>query len=107
MDDKTSRDQAVKLTDLVATDGLLEGFTFVGCRINGPAIVLVLDDTAIRNCDLGSPNSEALLWEVPLSRRIVVGVIGARNCTFDRCTFANIGFAGPPSLMATFRRDLA
>jgi hypothetical protein len=106
MDDKTYRNQVIKLADLVAEDGRLEGFTFVGCHIKGPAVVGLLSGTRVEHCNLGGPNADALLWELPNNRRIVVGAIGAIDCTFEECTFVGIGFTGPPDLIAAFRRDL-
>jgi hypothetical protein len=35
MNTKTYRDQTIKLADLVAEDGRLEGFTFINCQLKG------------------------------------------------------------------------
>jgi hypothetical protein len=106
MDDKTYEDRVIKLTDLVGDDGILEGFAFLGCQIKGPA-VLVSQDSTMVDCSFGTPNVEAILWEVPLSRPVVLGVVAAVNCTFERCTFLNVGLAGPPDEIRKMRQQLS
>jgi hypothetical protein len=66
-------------------------------------VLALVGKTAFKQCDLGGPNIDALLWEVPRSRRLVVGAIGAIDCTFQACTFIGVGYAGPPDMIAKFR----
>ena len=47
--------------------------------------------------------AEAMLWEVAPPRQQVLGAIGLENCTFRRCEFRSIGWAGPPELIEKFR----
>jgi hypothetical protein len=58
--------------------------------------------TTITHNKMGA-DSSALLWEIPPSRPVVVGCIEAKGCTFDGCTFANVGIAGPPDLIKAMR----
>jgi hypothetical protein len=105
MDGKTYEDQVIKITDLVGDDGILDGFSFMGCQIKGPAIVWP-GSSALRECNLGGPGPDAVLWEAPRSGTVLVGVIIAENCTFERCTFLNIGFVLPPDRVRQLRQQL-
>ena len=63
-------------------------------------------DSVFANNNFSSPDPDALLWEIPLERTEVVGVIEVRNCTFERCQFANVGIAGRPDVVEHFRASL-
>ena len=105
-DDKHYEDRVVRLAELVDGGTVLDGFTFVGCQINGPAVILPRDSVFASN-NFSSPNPDALLWEISPKRSDVVGVIEVRNCTFERCQFANVGIAGLPKVVKHFRASLA
>ena len=102
--DTTYVDSVIRITELVSTDGVLAGYSFTRCEINGPA-VLVLQRGSMVDCNLGGPSADAVLWEVPRYRPPVVGVILAADCTFDNCTFSNVGFAGTPEMIWQLRND--
>jgi len=105
-DDRYYQDRVVRLAELVGSGTVLDGFTFVGCQVNGPAVILPRDCVFAGN-NFGSPTPEALLWEIPLERTEVVGVIEVTNCTFERCEFARVGIAGLPPVIDEFRESLA
>jgi hypothetical protein len=105
-DDRYYEDRVVRLADLVGSGTVLDGFTFVGCQVNGPALILPRDSVFASN-DFDSPTPDALLWEIAPERPEVVGVIEVTNCTFERCRFAHVGIAGPPTVIAHFRSSLA
>jgi hypothetical protein len=94
-------DELIWLAELVGTDGELRDFTFLRCRITGPAIVVPID-SVIQNSNLGAP-LDHLLWRVPRERAPFLGAVVATNCLFDGCTFLNVGFAGPPKFLAGLR----
>lgn len=103
--DNNYTDRVVRLTELVSPDDpKLEGFTFIGCHVGGPAVLVAQGSTFI-GCNLGGPTLDAVLWEIAPSRPMVVGVVLALNCHFERCTFRNVGLAGPPDFIDQFRRD--
>lgn len=102
--DTTFADSVVRISDLVSSDGMLSGCVFTRCRIDGPA-VLVLRRGALVDCTLCGPSSDAVLWEIPRYRPQVVGAILVADCTFDNCTFFNVGFAGSPDLIWQLRND--
>jgi hypothetical protein len=103
-DDKTYENRVVRITELVDVDGLLDGFTFVNCEISGPAVV-VPSGSRMSGNDPGAP-PDSLLWELPGDRIQKVGVILARNCTFEECRFRNVGLAGPSDFVQSFRRSM-
>jgi hypothetical protein len=104
-DDRYYEDRVVRLADLVGSGTVLDGFTFVGCQVEGPAVILPHDSVFAEN-DFNSPTTDALLWEIPPERAEVVGVIEVTNCTFERCRFAHVGIAGPPPVVDHFRSSL-
>jgi hypothetical protein len=95
IDPKTYEGKTVRITELVAVDGVLEDYTFIDCHINGPAII-VMDrarPSRLTRNELGG-TADRILWEITPDRGIVLGLVIARNCTFERCTFLNVGWAG-------------
>jgi hypothetical protein len=102
---KQLSDRVVHLSQLAGEKGLLDGITFIGCDIKGPA-VLVLQACTLSNCNLGGPSPDAVLWEVPATRSVIVGAILAARCVFEKCTFMNIGIAGPPELIRQIRDSM-
>jgi hypothetical protein len=105
-DDRYYEDRVVRLCELVGTGTVLEGFTFVGCQVEGPAVLLPRDSVFASN-DFDAPSTDALLWEIAPKRPEVVGVIEVANCTFERCRFSRVGIAGPPAVIEHFRASLA
>lgn len=103
--DKRYEDRVVRISELVEVDGLLEGFTFERCHIDGPAIIVPSGHATLTKCSLG-PSLDAVLWEIPPTRPAVVGAIEARDCVFDGCEFRNVGLAGPPDFVERIRGDV-
>ena len=98
MDDKTYEDRVIKITDLVGDDGLLDGFTFIGCHIKGPAVIWLAGSTLSNN--VLSDTADAVLWDILPGRQRITGAVIAKGCTFERCTFVNIGLSAPPMTFA-------
>lgn len=102
--DNVYRDTVIRIAELAGEQGVLEGFVFEGCDLKGPA-VMVPQGSNFSNTNLvGDP--DALLWEIPPDRPEVIGAILARNCTFENCTFMNVGFAGPHEFVQQVRQSL-
>ncbi len=102
--DNIYRDVVIRIAEFAGEQGILESFVFEGCDLKGPA-VLVPQGSNFANSNLvGDP--DALLWEIPPDRPGVIGAILVRNCTFDDCTFLNVGFAGPPEFVREVRQSL-
>jgi hypothetical protein len=103
-DDKYYEDRVLRIGELLVADGppVLEGFTFVGCHIQGPAVLLLQGNSVLTNNTFDAPSLDALFWEIPPKRPAVVGAVLALNCHFERCRMEGIGFAGPAELRALF-----
>jgi hypothetical protein len=94
------RNEVVRIADLTLNTSVLEGYEFSNCRIIGPAVLALLDDVSIIGCTWDTPGLDALFWEVPPTRPVVMGAVGVSKCQFSNCNFELIGVAGPPELRA-------
>ncbi len=102
--DNVYRDAVIRIAELAGEQGVLEGFVFEGCDIKGPVVLVPQDSTFANSSLVGDP--DALLWEIPPDRPEVIGAILVRNCTFEGCTFINVGLAGPPEFVEQVRESL-
>lgn len=77
----------------------LDGLTFTGCRIEGPAIMLVLPGTTFDAVNFGESrgNIGNMLLRPVLS--MAIGAIPVVNCRFLRCEFHALGFTGNESIL--------
>ena len=102
--DNVYRDAVIRVAELAGEQGVLEGFVFEGCDLKGPAVLVPQGSNFANSNVVGDP--DALLLEIPPDRPQVIGAILVRNCTFEGCTFLNVGFAGPPEFVREFRQSL-
>jgi len=102
--DNVYRDAVIRITELAGEQGVLDGFVFERCDLKGPAVLVPQGSTFANTNLVGNP--DALLWEIPPERPQVIGAILARNCTFEGCTFMNVGFAGSPEFIEQTRQSL-
>lgn len=93
------RDDIVRLASLTVNTNVLNGLTFQNCQIIGPAVLIPLGQTQILHCTWDAPLVEAVFWEIPPERSVVVGAIAAADCTFSSCLFIQVGLAGPRELL--------
>jgi hypothetical protein len=105
-DDKTYVDQGIALHTVVERSleggSSLEGFTFLRCRITGPAILAPSGNFFIlEGSSYTTASARALFWEVEAVER-KVGAIAVRDCSFFDCSFDDIGFAGSRDLLDLF-----
>ena len=102
--DNIYRDAVIRISEFAGESGVLDGFVFEGCDLKGPAVLVPQGSTFVGISLVGEP--DALLWEISPDRTEVIGAVLARNCTFERCTFMNVGFAGPPEFIRQMRQSL-
>ena len=102
--DNVYRNAVIRIAELAGEQGVLEDFVFEGCDIKGPAVLVPQGSTFASTNLLGDP--EALLWDIPPNRPKVAGAILVRNCTFEGCTFINVGLAGPPEFIEQVKQSL-
>ncbi|MGH3089207.1 MAG: hypothetical protein ACRDSJ_18080 [Rubrobacteraceae bacterium] len=102
--DNVYRDAVIRVAELAGDGGVLDGFVFKGCDLKGPVVMIVQSSNLANTNLIGDPN--ALLWEIPPDRPEVIGAVLARNCTFEDCTFINVGLAGPKDFTEQVRQSL-
>ena len=72
---------------------MITGKTFTDCLIEGPAVIAAVGDTTFDGCDMGvTKNPHSLLYKA--QGPLLVGVIGFKDCKFERCRFRQVGFTG-------------
>ncbi|HYC97162.1 hypothetical protein [Brevundimonas sp.] len=82
---------------------LIDGKTFIDCRIEGPAVLLPVDGCDFDACDMGYAGGDLRnLLLRPVGPQKVIGAIAFRNCTFRRCVFVAVGFTGSPAFTDNF-----
>lgn len=101
------RNEVVRISELTVNSVTLEGLTFQNCKILGPAVLLLLGRTTLVHSTFDAPNAEALFWEIPPSRALVVGAVSAVDCTFSACRFEAIGLGGPPEMRAVIQQGFS
>ena len=70
--------------------------SFVNCRIEGPAVMLMGEGAFLDGCrlgDVGGGDVRSLLLR-PVVGFYAAGVLPVVNCRFEACDFAAIGFTG-------------
>ena len=102
--DNVYESAVIRVAELAGEEGRLEGFVFRNCDLKGPAVLVPQGSNFASTNLIGAP--DALLWEIPPDRPEVIGAILVRNCTFESCTFLNLGLAGPPDFVKQVRESL-
>ena len=99
-DDARYEESVLSVAALVSDEGSIKSAVFITCHIKGPA-VLYLRDSVVFQCRIGDP--DAVLWEIAPGRKNISGAVLTESCHFEGCSFENVGFAGPPALIAELR----
>lgn len=79
--------------------GLVQGRTFRGCRLLGPAILLLSAGNRFDDCNFGDPDGDMRNLILRPSGPRALGTIPMRDCLFEGCEFHNIGFTGPNEVL--------
>jgi hypothetical protein len=79
---------------------LLEGLTFRNCRLEGPAVLLIIGGNRFDGVKFGVnvPDVRSLVLR-PASPTAVVGALPVRDCTFIDCEFFAVGYTGPEAFL--------
>ena len=72
----------------------LDGLTFTGCRIEGPAVMLILQGTTFDAVNFGEARGDIGNMLFRPVRNMAIGTIPVTNCTFVNCEFYAMGFTG-------------
>lgn len=95
-------DVDINLLDLYAAHqqtGAVVGRTFTGCRLQGPAVVLIGGGTTFEETNFGDPRGDMrnLLLQ-PMGDK-ALGTVPMHDCRFVGCEFYNVGFTGAADIL--------
>lgn len=79
--------------------GIIQGRTFRGCRIQGPAIMLVSVGVQFGDCNFGDPDGDMRNLILRPAGPRALGTIPFRDTVFDGCEFYNVGFTGSADVL--------
>lgn len=104
LDAKLFENEDVNLFELfAATHGAVPGVisdrTFIGCRIQGPAVMLVSAGVQFEDVNFGDPTGDMRNIVLRPAGARALGTIPMRNCLFDGCEFYNVGFTGSEEIV--------
>lgn len=95
--------RSFRLVDLLEGPAqIISSRTVTDSTIYGPAVAILINSVTMTHCVFeGEP--EGLFWELQPERQFVIGAIGLVGCTFERCQFQGVGFAGTKEVLDVFR----
>lgn len=79
--------------------GVISGRTFRGCRIQGPAIMLVSAGVQFDDCSFGDPDGDMRNLVLRPTGARALGTVPFRDTMFEGCEFYNVGFTGPEDVV--------
>ncbi len=79
---------------------MIDGITFTGCRIEGPAIMLVLPGTTFDAVNFGESKGDIGNLVLRPVRNMAIGAIPVINCSFQNCEFHALGFTGNEQILS-------
>lgn len=81
-------------------EGLIRDRTFLGCRLQGPAILLVSSGVSFEDVNFGDSRNDIRNLVLRPEGKLALGTIPLRECSFDGCEFYNVGFTGDEAFLA-------
>ena len=78
---------------------VIEGRTFTNCRIEGPALMLVLEGVHFERTNFGPTGGDIRNMLFQPMGALGIGAIPVRNCTFTNCEFLALGITGGETLL--------
>ncbi|CAN5344655.1 hypothetical protein BH09PSE1_BH09PSE1_26020 [soil metagenome] len=84
--------------------GLISDRTFRGCRIQGPAIMLVSAGVVFETCKFSEPDGDMRNLVLRPAGPRALGTIPVRDCLFEECEFHYVGFTGSEPVIADLLR---
>lgn len=79
---------------------LIQGRTFKGCRIQGPAIVLVSNGVTFDETNFGDSRGDIRNLVLKPVGDKAIGTVPIRDCAFIGCEFYGVGFTGTDEFIA-------
>ncbi|TPW04837.1 MAG: hypothetical protein FD125_958 [bacterium] len=78
---------------------LIEGRRFVDCTIEGPALMLVLENVSFDRTNFGPTGGDMRNMLFRPMGDMGIGAIPVRDCTFTNCRFLTLGITGNDELL--------
>jgi hypothetical protein len=78
---------------------LIEGRTFTDCTIEGPAVILVLENVSFDRTNFGPTGGDMRNMLFRPMGDMAIGAIPVRNCSFTNCRFLTLGITGNDELL--------
>jgi hypothetical protein len=96
--------EELQIAALLDGQGRVQRLKATDCDIIGPAVVYPSGRTSFKDCQWhgGGGGPEAIVWEIDPARPGVVGAVELVDCSFVRCRFARIGYAGTEAMVNKF-----
>jgi hypothetical protein len=91
----------VRIARLSTASTPIEGYRFENCEIVGPAIFSEFSDVVAFSCTL---EESCVVVDLP---DVMMGTLALRRCEFVHCSFADLGFALPPTQANAILGELA
>jgi len=85
---------------------IIQDRAFRRCRIEGPAVMLVLDGVAFDGCDMGPNGGDVRNMLLRPMASKVIGAVPVAMCLFENCTFTAVGFTGEERHLNAFQAAL-
>ncbi|CAN5344541.1 hypothetical protein BH09PSE1_BH09PSE1_26010 [soil metagenome] len=79
--------------------------TFTDCRIEGPAVIALVDGVSFDGCDMGAATVQGSLFYKGQGP-VLTGAVVMENVKFVRCRFVQVGFTGHPTTVDTMVAEL-
>lgn len=80
------------LAELAAGESVVRGLHVEDADVIGPAVVHFVGGE-VRDSHFEG-EVDAIIWDIPAERQLVIGAIALEGCTFTRCRFSLVGIAG-------------
>lgn len=102
---------------------LIRNKTFQNCEIIGPAVVAIRNSNDLKQCTFmiienrpwdkrqirraGEGEDLSIEWFLlEYKGDTTVGMLGVESCSFNKCTFIDVSFAGPSNILHNFRTGI-
>jgi hypothetical protein len=101
---RTVANRTVRIAELARDSAWLRGWTFEDCDIHGPALLVSSGPNMILE-PVAEADVDAFFVVLP-GGTFVAGAIAIDRCTFRRCRFSRVSFAGPQEAVDQWKTSI-
>jgi hypothetical protein len=94
--------EVIRIALVAGDEAAIRDKEFADCDIHGPGILYLGDGATLDGGTWDGP-LDALLWEIPPGRSVVIGAIHVENSSFIGCRFTNVGIAAHAAAVPQIR----